>query len=480
MKKILYTLVAGALLVSCNEDFDNWADPQGFEAEEAVNVAIDVTSPATTQIINLAEATADTIQLINTTFTMPSGYELDHYVVTMSDAEASKTVEIDVANDGSVATADLQSAVESLYGKRPTTRTIAADVVAYIWTSASHTTMVKKTASTLSIQVSPAAPFIASAYYLVGDMVGWDEATALAHPFTHSTADVYEDPYFSIVFTTTADGQYWKIIPQTNVDAGNIWADGVVGTAIDGDTSSDGALVNADAKAGKIEKAGTYRMTLNMMDYTYTIESVASTYFVTGNPNGWTSDAISAFYPVDGNVQEYTSNWTGAWDLKAWAADNVGNWDAAIGTAVDGDGSASGSLITSGAQSFQAPEAGYWTLTVDFSALTYTWTKLDNQSPVEYTNISLSGDFNGWGDTELAVQNAGNPHNWYARGMNITAGGIKFKANLGWDVNWGTDVNIDEKNYGQGTQNGANITIAEGTYDVYFNDITGRFIFVKQ
>lgn len=73
----------------------------------------------------------------------------------------------------------------------------------------------------------------------------------------HSDADVYEDPVFTIMFTTTDDNQYWKIIPQGNVDAGNIWAvennpKGVVGVEKDGDDAMSGTLLTTTSEGKRL------------------------------------------------------------------------------------------------------------------------------------------------------------------------------------------------------------------------------------
>ncbi len=71
--------------------------------------------------------------------------------------------------------------------------------------------------------------------------------------FNHSDADVYADPVFTLMFTTTKDDQCWKIIPQGNVDKGNIWAvenapEGVVGIEIDGDKAMSGKLLTTNSE----------------------------------------------------------------------------------------------------------------------------------------------------------------------------------------------------------------------------------------
>jgi hypothetical protein len=54
-----------------------------------------------------------------------------------------------------------------------------------------------------------------------------------------------------------------------------------------------------------------------------------------------------------------------------------------------------------------------------------------------------------------------------------TGGGIKFRANTDWAVNWGSA----DFPSGVGTQDGANILCVAGTYSVSFNSETGEYLF---
>lgn len=323
----------------------------------------------------------------------------------------------------------------------------------------------------------------ADAYYLVGDMCGW--AADAAIKFSHSGADVYEDPVFSVVFTTPKADCYWKIVPQGNIDSGDLWhegTDGVVGVAIDGDPSLTGSLVTTAPKAGKIEKQGFYKLTVNMMDYTYTIEEMAGEYYMVGDLQGWNNDPATGmtclFYPQTSTVMSYTTKWKGAYDLKFWAGADFGNWDKAYGCAVDGDNSPAGNIVNSGAQSISAPSAEYYTFTIDMTTMKYTWTKLSDQAPKEYISISLIGDFNSWsGDVDLTQVT---PHNWYAKVSIPSDGGLKFRAGHDWADSWGNGANIADNYYGKADYNGGNMTVPAGTYSVYFNDITTEFVFLAE
>lgn len=94
----------------------------------------------------------------------------------------------------------------------------------------------------------------------------------------------------------------------------------------------------------------------------------------------------------------------------------VGNWDACYGTQTDGDNSASGALVNSGAGAIVVPEKeAYYTFTADIENMTYTWTKLDNQKQVSYSSLTLTGDFINWDEGGAGALKETTPNNWYAQ-----------------------------------------------------------------
>ncbi len=276
-------VLATALFSSCKGDYDDWADPQGYPQEEAKNVAFTVT-PASA--IDMATVDTDSISLFTASIDSKDPMSVVSYTVELGKADESGNVvskqELTASATGKVAKADLVSAVESLYGKAPEQRTMQTVVVASLKQNGQAFYAKSNQIQTL---VTLVKPNISSAYYLVGDMLGWDSSSMIK--FTHSDNNVYDDPVFKISFETTADNQYWKIIPQENVD-GEFWANpGVVGPSVDGDDSMSGSLVNEGCGAGKIATAGKYIMTINMMDYTYTIETAPTELYMTGSEYGW-------------------------------------------------------------------------------------------------------------------------------------------------------------------------------------------------
>ncbi len=488
MKKTL--LLGGAplallALASCgHEDYADWAPPQSNPQESAITLpgfsAMGVGAIDLAEVEDGACVQAFTLSVA----TLPEGAAVGNTRMELTPADGTLSGAVTIgAEDGRVAKEALQEAVETFWGKRPTARDLNAQVYSDIIIDGQSFLV---DAGTVGLTVTPEAPFISTAYYLVGDMCGWDEGSMI--PFNHSGEDVYADPVFTVTFTTEP-GKYWKIIPQSNIDSGDFWhegADGVVGVAVDGDTSTSGTLyAGPGVNAGRIDLSGNLRMTINMMDYTYTIEEMAGEYYMTGNPNGWASDLGAMFFPTGGNGYSYTTYYTGSWDLKFWSLDEVGDWDNIYGcpAANDNDGAWSGTILHSGGDQgtigcISSPTAGYYTLAIDMGSMTYTWTLLGNQEPVEHGVVSITGDFNGWGDYVDMAQVA--PHNWYAEATIPSGGGLKFLCDHDWAVNWGADVDVSDDCHATGVQDGSNITVPAGKYRIYLNDITGQFAFMAE
>lgn len=354
MKKLsLYVSIAlaGLFMGSCSDDFTNWANPQTNPQEDAITIP-GFTATAG-QAIDFANVETDSVS----TFTLseaalPAGFTLEkaRLELTPQGVENATKTTVNASPKGKGAVADLASALESAFGKRPTARTFDAHV--YV-NAVKEGQAVLIDAGNINLVMTPKAPFIDTNYYLVGNMTDWQLDTNLK--FAHSDAGVYEDPIFTIVFTTTEDDQCWKIIPQGNVDAGNIWAvenapKGVVGIETDGDYAMSGTLLTTTSKgekanAGKIAKAGTYQMTINMMDYTYTIIQPTTYEHVglIGVGNDWVNDVdMTEVTPHNWFIE--TTIPEGNFKIRAnhkW--DDSANWGYAEGQ----EFSSTGKLITS-------------------------------------------------------------------------------------------------------------------------------------
>ena len=489
-KKILYSLavLASVTLASCNGDYDDWAQPQHNPQEEAITIPGFTATPVV-QDIDFANVTTDSVS----TFTLseaalPEGFTLENARLEImpqgGDNAIKKTVNSSI--EGKSAVADLSEVIESYYGKRP----IAHSFVTHVYLNAmKNGDAVLIDAGEFNLAMTPKAPFIDSGYYMVGQMTDWKLDTNLK--FIHSEKDVYEDPVFTLVFTTKEDNQYWKIIPQGNVDTGNIWEvennpKGVVGVENDGDDAMSGTLLTTTSKgekaqAGKIAKAGTYKMTINMMDYTYSIEQLASEYYLVGKLQGWSDKAegkTCLMYAESAVVQSYTTQWNSDANLKIWKGSDFGTWDNAFGTEVDGDQSVKGSLA--GSNAIKCPEPGsFYTFTADFSTMTYKWTKLDNQNPTAYEHVGLIGVGNDW-ENDVDMKEV-TPHNWFIE-TTIPEGNFKIRANHKWDdsANWGYAEGQEFSSTGKLITSGGSqgIKVTGGKYRIFFNDITLEYAII--
>ena len=476
---------------SCSEDFKDWADPQTNPQEDAITIPGFTATAA--QAIDFASVTTDSVNTFSlSSAALPEGFTLANARLELTPQGVENATKTTVNTDlnGKGAVADLAPVVESAYGKRPTARTFDAQV--YV-NAVKDGQAVLIDAGKINLVMTPKAPFIDTNYYLVGQMTDWSLDTKFK--FTHSDADVNEDPVFTIMFTTTDDNQYWKIIPQGNVDAGNIWAvennpKGVVGVEKDGDDAMSGTLLTTTSKgkkanAGKIAKAGIYQMTINMMDYTYSIKQIAPEYYLVGALQSWSDQNMSCLMTAEtAMVQNFTTKWTGDANMKIWLGSDFGKWDNAFGSASgDGVNTAEGKLKAGGG-AIVCPEKGaYYTFTADFSTMTYKWTKLANQNPTEFKHVSLIGVGGKWNEGDDIDLEQVAPHNWYLAKQEIPAGGLKIRADHKWrdDGNWGFAEGQKYESKGTLITSGgsSNISVPAGTYNIYFNDITGAYAFVE-
>ena len=439
-KNLYYALALATTMVACTDDYTDWAAPQENGPEDAKSVSVSVSAASA---IDFATSTVENVTIFSPTFTAEDGATAT-YKVTLSPEDNSASAVLNSA-DGTVPAEELKNAVISFYGKAPTPRILNAVVDAYVDVKGQT---IKVTAPAVAVNVTLDAPFISTGYYLIGDMNGWNGDNMFA--FKHSGANVYDDPVFTLVFTTEADGQYWKIIPQSNVDASNVWnegIEGVVGVEVDGDTSLEGLLTTTAPQAGKIEKAGMYKMTLNMMDYTYKLEELnfEEYIYIPGNHQGWSPATAPRLYGA--NFDGYYSGFScldGGFKFTKgpdWAFGEY-NWGS----------------FTSHPEGFTGEGGGDITCTVkDFYFIEANVAEGTLKATPTTWGIIGDATANGWDSDQDMTWNA-EKHCWCAT-ITLTDGTIKFRANDGWDINFGG--NPDNLSAG-----GDNIPVTAGTYDI--------------
>lgn len=436
-------------MVSCTEDFTDWGNPQTNSQKEAV--AFGNGSVAPVDVINLADVNTEKVKVASIVAPTSSNAAYTPNYKINFDGQS-----FDIDADGNMATAELTSYIVDKYGKRPTERDIDATLDA--WVSNGSTAVKMATSATFQVKAIPEAPVIEEGYYLVGDMFttedvnGWTKEAAKA--FKHSDKDVYEDPIFTISFETTKADQYWKIIPKKNIDADDLWAAGVVGPKVDGDDSMTGLLTNGDAKAGKIAKAGKYKLTINMMDYSYTLEEVnydPFIYFI-GATDGWTN-AEQKLALVDDAKGIYTGYLYCA-DPNGWGNQFkfqrvAGSWDNEINSSAFS--TFSGAATSEGGNIGVNAGEGVYYFDVNLGEGTITATKVET--------MGMIGTFNNWDGDAVMTWNA-EEYCFEATNAGVTADGWKFRVNGGWDINLGGSLN-------NLTAGGDNLKVAGNTVKLY-------------
>jgi hypothetical protein len=284
---------------------------------------------------------------------------------------------------------------------------------------------------------------IEPAYYLIGNINGWNINDLDNYKFSHSGKDVYDDPIFTIKVYMSGADKYFKIVSQSCKDAGS-W-DGVLGNPVDGNTDLEGILI-VDGGAMRVMEDQWVNITLNMREYTYKIDLLGNALqqlYVPGGHQGWNPGAAPIVYSpnldwkFDGYVYMEAGNMFKFTAQPNWDGPNYGT----------GDGE--GKLSDTGGD-LSVPETGFYRFTVNLNNYTYTATS---------TNWGLIGDATagGW-DTSTAMNLNAAKGEWTV--TTTLAGGkaFKFRANNGWDINLGGDVN--KLTYG-----GDNIPVAsDGTY----------------
>jgi hypothetical protein len=113
---------------------------------------------------------------------------------------------------------------------------------------------------------------------------------------------------------------------------------------------------------------------------------------------------------------------------------------------------------------FPTNTAGYYTFEINLEELTYTIVPYTGPTTT-YATIGLVGDAlpTGWDVSVPMTQSSFDAHIWKVT-QTLSAGKMKFRANNSWDVNWG--------------DNGGDIIVAAGKYDIWFDDLDGRYMFV--
>jgi starch-binding outer membrane protein SusE/F len=250
-------------------------------------------------------------------------------------------------------------------------------------------------------------------------------------------------------------------------------------------------LVAGGSKTMQSAKTSSGSSTLSMTIDPYSVlkpfsaVSAVHPYYIVGLGGNWNNsvDGLgSSLIPlglVSGNAYNtdgagtfvYTGYFSASTSFKLVGV--IGGWNEQWGSS---DGALTAVHNDGGSSNFAVPSDGYYTITLNSIKNTLK-IEAASVSPTSYTQIGLIGDINGWGSDVVMTANSNtNGHVWYTTYTftGDASQGIKFRANGGWDINWGSP-NFP---YGFGVQNGDNIMYTAGTYTIIFNDMSGVFYFI--
>lgn len=429
ISKYLMSALVVLLAASCQDAENEFAGPQAYPKEDAITVpgftasstsAIDLaTDAASVDVFNLSDAA------------LPEGFALGtaRIVIEPTDVEAEAT-EIATDVDGMASVADLQALVESTYGKRPVNRAFKAQV--YV-DAIKDGQAVLIDAGVIDVNLTPKAPQISDAYYIIGEPGAWDPSDVTLK-FNHSGNDVYGDPVFTItipVADNDGDGNMWFAISDAiaaeaySTSGGKDWSK-VIGCAEGNGNNTEEGKVARRAEIGNdgsfmipVDGTAKYiRITLNMMDYSYKIEKLNFAEFIyeRGDNNGWGGYALHGpnFDGVYYGAMKLNTMFKFCGDASDWNL--AGNW----GYSADG-------ILGENSNDNIPCTSGFYMITADIANMTYKLTP--------FTKIGIIGDGQpgGWNDDTFMTYDETN-HCWVATGVALTAGGsIKFRSDAAWD-----------------------------------------------
>ena len=193
--------------------------------------------------------------------------------------------------------------------------------------------------------------------------------------------------------------------------------------------------------------------------------------WVIGNYCGWAHDKTQFLYDYNstGNIFSGVVDFGGA-DGASMAADGfkltgVAGWDDDCNWGLEDNSTAEAEaaslqLITGGgSQDIKCYSKRFYGFEFDKSTLVLKMAWGADQ-------IGIIGDFNEWA-ADVVMEYNPKWTRFYADVEIAADGGLKFRADAAWNLNWGANCAV----------NGDNIPVAAGNYRVYFNPATGLIEF---
>ncbi len=269
---------------------------------------------------------------------------------------------------------------------------------------------------------------LSTTWGIVGDAApnGWDGPDA---PFYQTgTNNVF------VAYVTLGDG-------QIKFRENNDWALNYGDTGVDGTLEEGGENIDITA--------GTYKITINLNDLTYSIEDYYWGLVGDATANGWDGPDMALEYDPT------SDQWRALVSLGAGAVKFRLNNDWGLNY---GDSEADGTLDSGGDDIIVT--AGNYLVTMNLNDLTYTFETIDLWGIVgDATPNSWDGP-----DIALKLDYTSDGNVWYNNSFDLTDGRIKFRTNNDWALNYG-DTDAD----GTLDDGGDDISVTAGNYSVTIN-----------
>lgn len=274
--------LAGLFMVSCNEDFTDWADPQSNSQEDAITLP--GIQASAVEPIDLATVTSDSVAAFSLdTSAFPSGYSLENARIelTPQNVSGAKATTVQTTCAGMVDASILQNVVETIYGSSPVARTFDAHV--YVNAVKDGMAMLID-CGIVPLTVTPAA----YRFYFFGSINDWNADAA-------RTAIMYPQSKTTFTYTTYVDGGNTYVKMWSEKGLGD-WSSTYC-TANNGDTSESGSIMLGDGGAISAPGSGYYTFTFDLSAMTYrwtAIDNQTPTEYANvsliGGFNSWGSD----------------------------------------------------------------------------------------------------------------------------------------------------------------------------------------------
>jgi len=254
--------------------------------------------------------------------------------------------------------------------------------------------------------------------------------------------------------------------------------------------TNSGTLVKQISVADANKSVATFTVTPYSILKDYTV-NIPSTWYIVGLGGSWDNSVNglgSSLIPlnvVSGN--EYNTTGDGKFVYTGYFSASTtfklihtpGDWNTQWGNK-SAEGIDNPVKNDAGSSNFKVPADGYYTITLNSVKNTLT-IAANSVTPTSYSLIGLIGAFNSWGgDVALTPNTNTNGHFWYTTYTFASDTQCKFRANGGWDTNWGTPGSDGDPLYSLtavGKNGGGNLIEKAGTYVVMFNDIDGCYWF---